>query len=110
MQDRKRPGHVEDTEGGGMVCMHCGGEVGGDGYSMGLGEAEEFEPMESAETDQHASTVEMREESFVNALGRRSHSAPRQQPKGDPKSVETVSGKSDDDEIKRMKAARYGVR
>lgn len=51
-------------------CLHCGGEVGEDGQSSVLGEAEEFEPFEGKETDQHEG-AERLASGFAEAVGRR---------------------------------------
>lgn len=67
---RKLPEHVEETEHG-VSCRHCGGVVGDDGYSMALGEGEEFEPIEKPETDQQESTEKMRSSAFANAIRHR---------------------------------------
>lgn len=53
------------------VCKHCGGMVNDDGYAKVLGEEEEFTPFEGEETDQHESTVKMREDGFASAIRRR---------------------------------------
>lgn len=55
----------------GKICMSCGGEVGEDGFSTVLGEDEEFSNFEDDETEQHKSTVEMRDDSgFARAVQR----------------------------------------
>ncbi len=70
-----KPEHIEQLEGGGMVCRHCGGSVGDDGYSMG-GEVEpELEAAFEGDTDtapeQGVATVRMREAAFADAVSRR---------------------------------------
>lgn len=45
--------------------------VNDDGYAKVLGEEEEFTPFEGEETDQHESTVKMREDGFASAIRRR---------------------------------------
>lgn len=57
----------------GAVCEHCGGKVGEDGYTMDLGQEEEFSNFEDPDdTDQQKATVRMREGSgFAEAMKRR---------------------------------------
>ncbi len=62
-----KPSHVNED---GTMCRHCGGMVGEDGFAP-LGEAEEFEPVEGADTDQHEATERMRDASgFADAVHR----------------------------------------
>lgn len=88
----KLPEHVSMSEGG-MACMHCGGEVGDDGYSMDLGKSEDSEmnddgsvdtnsgndgtagfegeqrsPNEPIEPEQYTSQEQMRKEAFAHAI------------------------------------------
>lgn len=66
------PEHVEELSDGGIACKHCGGMVEEDGFAIrGLAEAEEHEPIENNETDQHAAQTRMHEDGFANALRRR---------------------------------------
>lgn len=64
------PNHVEESEHG-MTCKSCGGIVGEDGLAETMGEAEEFEPVEGADTDQHEAGERMRDSAFADALRRR---------------------------------------
>lgn len=58
--EKKMPGHVVESNDGGYMCAHCGGEVGEDGYSEStdVGDdapegdvGERTEQMRSAEDD-----------------------------------------------------------
>ncbi len=66
------PEHVETMETGGMMCRHCGGKVGPEGYSEGG----EVEPMMEGETDetpqQYVATERLRDGSgFADAVRNR---------------------------------------
>lgn len=67
-QMEKLPEHVQKMESGGMMCRHCGGAVGEDGYAedMGVeeGEAELSEADEGEETPQYKATMR----SFADAV------------------------------------------
>jgi hypothetical protein len=70
-----KPEHVEQLEGGGMVCRHCGGSVDAEGYSDG-GEVEsEIEAAQEGDTDtapeQGVATERMRDAAFADAVRRR---------------------------------------
>lgn len=62
------PEHVEEVEGGGMVCRHCAGRVGPDGLALALAEAEEEPSLGAVEAKMPPS-----EDEFAEALsgGRR---------------------------------------
>ena len=65
---KSKPEHYEDGH-----CRHCMGPVGEDGYAP-LGEAEEFEPFEHAETDQHEAGEKMHDNAgFKDAVKRMAH-------------------------------------
>jgi hypothetical protein len=53
------------------VCEHCGSPLDENGLSMMLAEAEEKEPVEGAETDQHAAAEDMHASAFADAIKRR---------------------------------------
>ncbi len=57
--------HVDDDG----TCRHCGGQVGPDGFSAALGEAEEGELFEGKDTDQHEAGERMRDDAgFADAV------------------------------------------
>ena len=66
MMDEKMPEHVEEVEGGGLVCRHCAGQVAPDGLSLALAEAEEKPSLGTVEAKMPPS-----EDEFAEALSER---------------------------------------
>jgi hypothetical protein len=71
-QMERLPEHVEKLASGGHVCMHCGGEVGHDGYALEMHDEEREDGKDGhVATNDDGSPEKLHESAFMAALKRR---------------------------------------